>query len=345
MSNRIHISRLLLTLLLVCAPDAMAQKVGSTSMQFLKVLPSARAAGMGEAFTVVATGADAVFWNPAGLVWAEEKQGFSITYTDWLFDSRQGGLGYALSLGNLGAVGVQLQYVDFGVFEETTNERPFISDPDRPGFTGRTFRPMSYVLGVTYSRFLTDRFSIGLASKYARESLFNGGKVQTTGRNGLVSSVNTTASGILFDVGIRYATGYRTITIASAVQNFGSDVRYAVESYPVPLLFRVGIAADLIGPNALLLDASADNVLRAAFDLFHPNDYAQQVHTGIEYVFADVFSLRTGYKFNYDTDGLTFGSGLRYGVGDLGFSIDYSFGSMGTYLGNVHRYSLSITSK
>lgn len=339
-----HISLLTLSALLAFgAPDARAQKVGSTSMQFLKVLPSARAAGMGEAYAAIASGAEAVFWNPAGLVWAEEKHGLAFTYTDWLFDSRQGGMGYALSLGGFGSVGLQFQYVDYGTFEETTNERPFINDPNRPGFTGRTFRPFSYVAGVSFSRFLTDRFSLGLAAKYAHESLFDGGRVQAQVRQGVVDMVNTSASGLLFDVGIRYATGFRTITIASAVQNFGSDVQYAVESYPVPLLFRVGIAADLMGPDALVRRTGPDNVLRAALDIHHPNDYAQQIHMGLEYEFVSVLSLRGGYKYNYDFDGLTLGAGLRYGVGDVGFRIDYSYGSMGTYLGSVHRYSLMMT--
>ena len=310
-------------------------------MQFLKVLPSARAAAVGEAYTTWAAGAEAVFWNPAGLARVENQE-LSLTYTDWLFDAQQGGLGYALSLGRWGAVGLQVQYVDFGEFEETTNERPFISDPNGPGLTGRTFRPFSYVVGATYARFLTDRFALGLSVKYAHESLFDGGTVRTQVREGVVDDVGTSASGVLFDFGIRYATGFRSIEIASAVQNFGSDVRYAVESYPVPLLFRVGIAADLVGPNALLVDGTPDNQVRAAFDIFHPNDYAQQVHFGLEYEFASVLSLRGGYKYNYDADGLTLGGGLRYGIGDLGFAIDYSYGAMGTYLGNVQRFSMTV---
>lgn len=310
-------------------------------MQFLKVLPSARGAAVGDAYSVWASGAEAVFWNPAGLALVENHE-FSLTYIDWLFDSRQGGFSYAASIGSLGAVALQVQYVDFGVFEETTNDRPFISDPDRPGLTGRTFRPFSYVIGATYARHLTDRFSLGLGAKYAHESLFDGGNVTAQVRQGVFDDVSTRASGILFDFGIRYNTGYRSIQIASAIQNFGPDVQYAVESYPVPLVFRVGIAADLVGPNGLFVAGHEDNQLRAAFDIFHPNDYAQQMHFGMEYEFARLLSLRGGYKFNYDNDGMTFGGGLQHSLGDLGLSIDYSYGSMGTYLGNVQRISLTV---
>lgn len=333
---------ILLVLVVLLAPygrTASAQKVGSTSMQFLKVLPSARAAAVGEAYSAWAAGAEAVFWNPAGLALSERHE-VALTYTDWLFDARQGAFAYAHHLGGLGAFGLQIQYVDFGVFEETTNERPYISDPDQPGITGRTFRPFSYVVGLTYARHLTDRFALGLGAKYAHESLFDGGTVTTQVRQGVFEEVDTRASGILFDFGIRYETGFRTIEIASAVQNFGPNVRYAVESYPVPLLFRVGIAADLVGANALFFEGSEDSQVRAAVDLFHPNDYAQQMHMGLEYEFARVFSLRGGYKFFYDSDGLTLGAGVRYSLDDLRLAIDYSYGTMGDYLDDVQRFSL-----
>jgi hypothetical protein len=154
--------------------------------------------------------------------------------------------------------------------------------------------------------------------------------------------VDTWANGLLFDFGIRYNTGYRSIHVGSAVQNFGADVKYAKESNPVPLLFRFGIRADLVGAGGLLRSGSEENRLSVAFDIFHPNDYAQQIHAGAEYEFANSFALRGGYKFNYDFDGLTLGGGVKHALKGVRFSADYSFGAMGTYLGNVQRISLGI---
>ncbi len=319
----------------------VAQKVGSTSMQFLKVLPSARATALGEAYSTLALGSEAVFWNPSGLV-AVRNQEFSLTYIDWLFDTRQGAFAYAFSLGTAGVLGVQIQYVDFGVFEETTNDRPYISNPDAPGFTGRTFRPFSYVAGLTFARSLTDRFSVGLGVKYAHESLFDGQMVRAMVTQGSFEEVKTWGDVFLFDFGIRYNTGFRSIQLASVVQNFGPDVKYAKEANPVPLLFRFGIAADLIGSNALLISEEEGNRLTVAFDIFHPNDYSQQGHLGVEYEFAEFLSLRGGYKFNYDFEGVTFGGGVRHTVAGIPLTLDYSYGSMGPYLGNVQRISLGV---
>jgi hypothetical protein len=318
-----------------------AQKVGSTSMQFLKVMPCARGTALGEAYTAWATGAEAVFWNPAGLA-TLENMALSTTYINWLFDAQQGALSYALEIKGFGAVGLQVQYVDFGEFEETTNDRPYISNPDGPGLTGKTFRPYSYLVGISYARYLTDRFSAGVSVKYAYESLFDGNRVTAQVRQGVYEEVDTWANGLLFDFGIRYNTGYRSIYIGSAVQNFGSDVKYAKESNPVPLLFRFGVGANVIGPEGVLVSGSNESRLAMAYDIFHPNDYAQQIHMGVEYEYGGIFALRGGYKFNYDFDGLTLGAGFKHAFEGLRISIDYSYGDMGTYLGNVQRFSIGL---
>jgi hypothetical protein len=326
---------------ILCTTPSFGQKVGSTSMQFLKVMPSARATALGEAYTVMATGAEAIFWNPGGLAEMENME-FTSTYVDWLFDAQQGALAYALNIRGFGAIGIQLQYVDFGQFEETTTERPFINDPDNPGLTGRTFSPFSYLIGVSYGRYLTDKFAVGVGMKYVHESLFDSRSVTAQVRQGVFEEVNTWAHGLLFDFGIRYNTGYRSIHLGTSVQNFGGDVKYAKESNPVPLLFRFGVGADLIGANGLLYPGAENNRLSVAYDIFHPNDYAQQMHVGVEYEFAGLFALRAGYKFNYDFDGLTLGAGLKHAFESVRLAVDYSYGDMGTYLGNVQRISLGI---
>lgn len=325
-----------------------AQKVGSTSMQFLKVMPCARATAMGEAYSVWASGAEAVFWNPSGVALVRNQE-FSSTYIDWIFDTRQGALSYAASLGDLGAMGLQLQYIDYGVFEETSLLAQYRQNENQPGMTGRTFHPFAYVAGVSYAHSLTDKFSMGVTMKYVHESLFNGDMVTAlVGQGGTLESpgvyqdVKTWGSGLLFDFGIRYNTGFRSIQIAASVQNFGAEITYAKESSLAPLLFRFGTAADLIGKDPLLMSDESNRV-SLAFDLFQPNDYDQQEHIGMEYEYAGVLALRAGYKFHYDSEGLTVGGGIKHDLGSVGLSLDYSYGSIGTYLGHVQRISLGAT--
>jgi len=328
--------------LLLSSTRVNAQKVGSTSMQFLKVVPSARGAALGEAYAVWATGAEAAFWNPAGVARVEKVE-FLSTYVKWLFDAQQGALAIAMPVRRVGAIAAQVQYVDFGEFEETSTARPYINNPDHPGLTGRTFRPFGCVFGLSYARDLTDKFSVGLGTKYVYQSLFSDREVTAMVRPGVYEEVKTWASGWLFDFGIRYDTGYRSIHLGSAVQNFGANVKFATESHPVPLLFRFGIGADLVGRNGLLITGCEDQRLGLVGEIFHPNDYDQQVHVGCEYEFRGLFALRGGYKFNYDFDGLTLGAGLKYSIDGLYLSLDWSYGDMGAYLGSVQRISVKLS--
>lgn len=327
-----------LILIMICFSETIAQKVGSTSMQFLKVMPSARGAALGDAYSVFSSGADAVFWNPGGLAKIENIE-FSSTYINWILDTKQGAMSIAAPLSEIGVLGFQLQYVDFGEFLETSNFEPYIKNLDGPGITGRTFRPFSYLVGISYSRFLTDRFSTGVSAKFVHESLFNGQEVIALVRTGGYEKVKTWANGLIFDFGLYYNTGFRSIQLATSVQNFGPNVKYAKESHPVPLLFRFGIAANIMGQDALLFNDD-NNRLSAELDLFQPNDYTQQAHIGLEYEFLKVFSIRGGYKINYDYETFTFGAGVKQKIGLVNLIFDYAYGSIGTYLGSIHRFSL-----
>ncbi len=336
----------LIGVLLLGTTGMVAQKVGTTSMQFLKVMPTARATAMGDAFATLATGADAVFWNPAGLTSSAMIEA-STTVTMWLFDTKQGALAASVPLGNFGTVGVQVQYVDFGDIRETrVDELQFVGSGSNqrynPGLTGSTFSPSSYLVGVSYARSFTDKFAAGLTLKYARESLY--GSTTAVVRNpndGTTETVNTYAGVVLFDFGMFYNTGFHSIRIGVALQNFGPQVLFAKEAFPAPLGFRLGTAMDLLGSNSLL-GGDEDNRLTFAYDIFQPNDYAQQMHFGLEYEFSGLLAVRAGYKDNYDNEGLTYGGGVHTTVADFGVALDYSYAGMGDYLGDAHRISLGV---
>ncbi|MBI5474658.1 MAG: PorV/PorQ family protein [Ignavibacteriae bacterium] len=322
----------------VLATTAFSQKVGSTSMQFLKVMPCARATAMGEAYSVLASGAEAVFWNPAGLALIDNSE-VSMTYLNWIFDTQQGALSFATSFESFGNIGVQVQYVDFGEIEEAKWTAPYNQSTEYPGLTGNTFRPFTYLVGVSYANRLTDKFTVGLTAKYAHESLYNGSMAETFDSRKNPVTVKTWANGLMFDFGIGYNTGFRSIRIGAAVQNFGADVKYAGEANPLPLSLRVGIATDVMGHDALFFE-SEESRLSLAFDLFQPNDYAQQAHMGMEYEFSNLVALRVGYKANYDADGIVAGIGLKHRLTDMKLSVDYSYGSLDYNLGSVHRITI-----
>ena len=322
---------------LLAAPPASAQKVGTTSFQFLKVMPTARATAMGDAYASLASGSEALFWNPAGVA-TTTGHSLTATHIPYLVDTSVSSVGYTVSAGTLGQFGVQLQSVDYGELAETRADRlGFDANGDyNPGLTGSTFSPSAFAVGLTYARSLTDRFSTGITAKYVRESLYDG---DFAGPDG---ALNTAAGATLFDVGIQYETGFKSLDLAMAVQNFGPEVAFVDERFAAPLTFRLGVAGNLIGADGIVRQ-NATNRLTVAYDLLQPNDYDQQMQFGVEYAFADLIALRTGYKLNYDVEGFTFGAGLNADVSGARLGVDYSYGGMGDFLDAVHRITIGAT--
>jgi Type IX secretion system protein PorV len=341
---------IMLSLVVLCIEQMHGQKVGTTSLQFLKVMPTARATAMGDAFGSLASGADASFWNPAGLARSEYQQVAS-TLTSWIFDTKLIALAYDLPMGNLGNIGFQFQYVDYGTIKETradVSDLVMSADGSRffnSGLTGRSFTPYSYLVGFSYAQALTDKFSIGGTVKYAMESLWTDNVITTVNSvTGEETSYKTYAEAFLFDFGMIYNTGYRSVQIGVSAQNFGPQVTFASKEHPAPFAFRLGISANMFGKEGLLFQDNT-NRLTVAYDLFQPNDYLQQMHVGAEYSFSEIIALRVGYKVDYDSEGLTYGAGVCTDLGGWPVSVDYSYGKMNEYLNNVHRISLGVQFK
>ncbi|MCG3119699.1 MAG: hypothetical protein ALAOOOJD_02210 [bacterium] len=304
---------------------------GTRAGQFLKLAVGARASAMGESFAAVANDASALFWNPAGIGNLKNLE-VHLTHVNYLLDIRFdfAGLVVPMGSGNLGFSAAVLGMDD----EHVTT----LADPD--GESGITWNASSFAVGLTYSRAITDRFSVGLTGKYIQENLFN-------------SSANTMA----LDIGSLYNTGLRGIKIGMAMSNFGGKMKLGgrdltqkdvdadpgvggnigqsadlvVNSWPLPLNFRVGLSVDVF--------RNESSGLIMAADFNHPTDADERLNFGAEYSFSNRLFLRGGYKLNYDEESYTFGGGLNLPITNYNFMLDYSFNEFGI-LGETHRFSL-----
>ncbi|GAB4335625.1 MAG: hypothetical protein Kow0037_15790 [Calditrichia bacterium] len=294
------------------------EKVGTTSFQFLKVITEARSTAMGEAYVAVASGADAIYYNPAGLT-RVQKLDATLSYLDYFLDVRHSAFAAAYNLGLWGVIGVHGLVTDVGEIEVTRVENlGFIGEVYNPGLTGETISPSSMVFGISYARNMTDKFAFGLTAKYAREDL-----------------VMESEGAVIFDMGLNYRTGFRSLNIGASLRNFGREIKFIDEGYPLPQTMSVGIAGYLIGNGEHLLAASENQNLLISFELVQPRDYDQQYNLGIEYGFHNNAFIRFGYKFNYDEESFTGGFGLSW----KNYRLDYSYCDFGEYLDSLHRFT------
>jgi hypothetical protein len=307
--------------------------LGTSGAQFLKLDVDARVVAMGGASVATTRGAMALYYNPAAIANMDQNS-LAFSYTDWIADIQYNYLAYSRPVSGFGNVGIHVAVLTMNDMEETTL--------DQPDGTGNTFGANSWVFGISNAYQLTNRFSFGVTAKYIRESISD-----------------LTSGSIAFDVGTLYYTGFRSLRIAMATRNFGTDTKFggtglqatldqdndpttapvevklATESHPLPLSFRIGIAYDF--------EFGEDSKLVAALDGYNTRDRGQQSSVGFEYSWRDRLSVRAGYKIRADEEGVAAGAGYDFdipGFGKLG--INYAWADLGR-LKSSQRFSLTTT--
>ncbi len=294
-------------------------KVGTAGAQFLEIGVSARAMGMGEAFMGIADDASVLYYNPAALSLLTQKEAI-FTHIDYPAEINYEFVGLAIPAPSMsGTFGVSFYMLGMDDMPVTTyNNRTGIGING-----GQTFTAKDYALGISYGAGLTDRFSLGLTLKYIAQYI-----------------EEESATGWAADLGTYYDTGFRNFKICMALANFGPDMKFIEEPYPLPIDFRFGTSIDVIN--------SANSHLTFAAQASHPNDNLEKYNFGFEYWYNERFALRTGKKFNYDYydesdefGGMTFGAGARFLISDYQLSLDYAYQDLG-WLDSVNRFSLGL---
>jgi len=331
---------LLLVLLCVISGTVVAYgqtKVATTAAQFLGVGVGTRAIGMGGAFVAVANDPSALYWNP-GAISRTGMREVSFEHVNWIFGTSLNWLGGVLAIDENNAVGLSIVYLDYGEEEVTT-----VSSPEG---IGTKWGAADLAISASYARNLTDWFSIGGSAKFIQQRIWN-----------------ESGTAFALDVGLLFLTEFNGLRIGMDIANFGTDLKmtgedlyvmhdpdpsikgnnknilgaYETQSWPLPLIFRVGLAMDVV--------KTEDSRVTLAADAIHPNDNAQVVNLGAEATWRDLISARLGYRSLFQPDaqgGLTLGLGLQYVLtNNLTAKVDYSYQDFGL-LNNVQRFSIGL---
>lgn len=335
--KNIKIIFVLITSLLLCLTiNAQTLKTGTTAAQILKFNVGPRAIGMGGAFTSVSNDILSTYWNPAGTSSIYSNEVF-FNHTDLYLDIKHDYSAFATNLSDLGTVGLFVSVLSMDEMEVRTIEQP--------EGTGEFFDAGALVIGINYSRFLTENFSIGFNFKYINESIWH-----------------MRANAFAIDVGTLYKIPVlNEFRIAASISNFGTKMRLEgrditrtiasgsngrdilntnleLDYFDLPLLFRFAISADFL--------KNESSRLTAAIDAVHPNDHSEYINAGFEYSWNEVIFLRVGHNSLFETyseKGLTLGFGLNYRLIDaIKIKLDYAFQDFGR-LNNVHYFSIGVT--
>jgi len=300
-------------------PNLGGQRVGTSSLQFLKIGNSARSTGMAETFVAVANDMSALTYNPAGLVMFGEN-GVMFNHTQWFVDTRLENFGGVYHFGS-NAVGLNVISLRTEDMKVTTEYQPY--------GTGDYFRFSDLSVGLSFARQMTDQFSFGATIKYVEEQLGEL-KMKT----------------VLGDLATFYKTGLGTTRFAVMISNFGGQVSpsgsvnliggrtvSSFQKFPPPTLFKIGFAMEPI--------MDKNNRLTTSIQLNSPNDNAENFSVGAEYAYKDFLYLRGGYKFNVDAESFSAGAGLKLPVSFAKTNLDYSIAKY-KELGYTQRFSVTV---
>ncbi|MBI5472324.1 MAG: PorV/PorQ family protein [Ignavibacteriae bacterium] len=345
---------ILLLLLLACRSQQYAQSenksdpsigfktevdgIGTNAASFLEIGVGTRARALGGAYAAVANDASALFWNPAGIVWAGRVE-VEAMHSEWFLDASHEFFGGIVPLPSISsAVGVSFVTLGFG-------DQP-VRTVSRPEGTGETYDARDVAIGLTFASAITDRFSVGLTGKYINSRIWD-----------------VSGSAFAIDMGIFYNTQLDGLRLGFSMSNFGTNLayggrnldttvdpdeevenfdrvpaQYKTNAYPLPLLFRVGISYQA--------EFGSFGSPMVTVELNHPSNAPEAINVGMEYGILDVCFLRGGFNGLFDKtaeSGLTLGAGVEYftNSSDLGFRFDYSWSEWGI-LGSTQSFSLGI---
>ncbi len=316
------------------AQDIEREKIARTTMKFLNVSAHPRAASLGDAMTALEIGAMSMLYNPAGMSGQNSFLNVSVSQADWFVDVEYNFATLSVRPygGRWGVFGFSLVAVDYGEIEETIR-----FDNDDGYLDLGTFSPTALSFGVGYARTLTDRFSIGAHVKYARQDL--GNSVISTNDELEMDRADNEESVIAYDFGMLYRTGFRSLTFAAAARNFAPEVEYEEESYELPLLLTIGVSMNLTDFTNVNRDMHSFVV---SVDTESPRDYHEQIKIGGEYTFLNTISLRAGYIFPTDQQGINAGIGIHRTIGGISIGGDYAYTDFGVF-DSVHRIGLELS--
>ncbi len=289
---RIFLSSLIICALISpCAALLNTNDAGTTAGQFLKLGMGGKAASMGDAAVAGVNDSTSIAWNPAGLTGVKGSQ-LSLMHSLYAGDVFYDYLAFAKELPGIGAVGIAVQYVNYGSIIETDN-----LGTELAGFT-----PYDLAINAAYA-LNYNGLRAGINVKYVS------------------SAIKNTATAFAADVGFQYTVS--DVKLGVAVYNFGTGMKFVNTAVGLPVYLRAGAAYSPMANLMVEADGEFPADGAAGFGVGAEYFYALS---------PDMAVLpRAGYNSVNEVSGFkgfTFGLGFNWTT----YTLDYAlvpFGDMG----------------
>ena len=326
----------------------------TTAVPFLLISPDSRAGGMGDVGVATSPDANSLHWNPAKYSFIDEDMGFAVSYVPWLRelvpDINLSYISGYKKLNKNDVIAMELRYFTLGDITFT----------DVIGNNLGQYKPNEFAIGSSYSRKLSDQFSLAISGRYIYSNLTGGQSAGGIATNAGQSIAADVAGYYVKD--IRIAKKDAELAFGANISNIGNKISYTETSIRdfIPINLRLGAAVNtdfdeynkisfafdlnklLVPTPPMYNDSISDqidlgkdpnvSVVSGIFQSFGdaPGGFDEEIREinfslGTEYWYNNQFAIRAGYFNEHNTKGgrkfFTFGSGVKYNV----FALDFSY--------------------
>jgi hypothetical protein len=342
-----------------------------TAVPFLTIAPDSRSAGMGDIGVATSPDVNSMHWNPAKYAFIDYDGGVALSYSPWLRtlvnDMNLLYLTGYKRIDNFQVIAASLRYFDMGNIAFYDEAGTFLVDG----------RPNEFSIDVGYSRKFSDKIGAALAFRYIRSDIASGIS-QTAGMKAKAGNSFAADVGVYYHSDLQLGDKKGTWALGADISNIGAKMSYSndQEKMFIPVNLRFGGAFGLnvdefneftfaVDFNKLLVPTPPvrsqagdivagknDNVglVQGMFQSFGdaPGGFSEELREitcglGLEYLYREVFAVRTGYFYETPKKGnrkyFAMGVGLKMNV----FSIDFSYlipAYSGNPLANTLRFTL-----
>lgn len=286
----------------MAAPSVYAA-AGRVAGEFMRIGVGARAVAMGEAFTAVADGPAAAYWNPAGLMQVKKNE-VDFSYTDYVGNIKFADLSYAYPYNNCT---IGLEYNTLYVQDDQR---------DNNGNVTGHFNDINNSVSFLYSTELKKGLYIGLGLK------------------GIFFQLNTEqANGASLDAGLLYKYDER-IKFGFMYQNLlGTDIQYpGDQGYPLARYIKLGISYQVI--DRFLVSSDINLPVDAKKSVNLGCEYV----FGRLFAVRAGYKVKEGGSEMGGLDGFSAGFGFNLSK----YRVDYALAPYGSF-GYNHRISLGVS--
>jgi hypothetical protein len=332
----IHLKRLLLILLIFGFSAAEVfgggqNRAGTAGAPELRIPVGARYLAMNGSAIATVSGLEAIYWNPAGVDLSATDANAMFSYRQYIADMSMNFAAVSGRMGELGTFGLSFRALSIGDINVTTMEQP--------DGTGQIFSPSYFTVGLTYSKRLTDRISVGANFNIISENI---DKVDATGfsfdfgviYNDLFSVPGFAVGVVVKNLGPSMSfSGNGTYVLANDQGSSRGPTYYQFQAATSELPSEIGIGLSYTRH----FDEENSLVVSAAFQ--NNNYTADDYKLGFEYNYKELLFLRAGYNYNEgnifstSVDGApTIWQNYAFGVGvntkefsNIDLSVDYAF--------------------